>query len=239
MPVSGTRRMMTGGGWAIPSFDIKNPALVLYLPLWYPDSETTSSTIISKDINRHSCTATGTTWGSQGRTFVGSDDYITVPDAAILDPGTGSISIIIWWKSGTDARQGLLEHDDDVADGYYLEIQVTTGTVRLFIRADGVTDNIIGDTTGLVANIWHCSMGVRNETTGNLEIYLDGNLDKAPAAAVNTTTKNITPADNIQLGALANGYRFTGVLGEAIQYNGVMSLAEYQDYYVTTKWRFK
>jgi hypothetical protein len=64
--------------------DIYDPSLVLYLP--FADHDMAGSTIISKDLNAHSCTVTGATWGSQGRSFDSTyDDFISVPDSPSLN----------------------------------------------------------------------------------------------------------------------------------------------------------
>lgn len=62
--------------------------LALYLPLWHP--ELTGSTIISKDLNAHSCVVAGAIWGVDGRTFETADEIETA-DLGLTDADDYSI----------------------------------------------------------------------------------------------------------------------------------------------------
>lgn len=54
----------------------RDPALVLYLPLWMLDA----GPLMSRDYNGYSVTRTGTIWTPQGHIFDGIDDSLTLGD---------------------------------------------------------------------------------------------------------------------------------------------------------------
>ncbi|MDO8687497.1 MAG: hypothetical protein Q7K41_02790, partial [Dehalococcoidales bacterium] len=96
---------------------IFDPSLVLYLPLYEPDS----SSLMSKDAYGHLAAVTGATWGTLGRTFDGSDDQIDCGNASSLVTAfggdtTGSYTYL-WWQKVASAPLscGLLNKGADPA----------------------------------------------------------------------------------------------------------------------------
>ncbi len=90
MPISGTRHLMTGGGWATPSFDIKEPAL--YIPLWHPDMVAKGGTIVN---------GTGICTGSPLYLAVGANTVtvtqagnftVTMPEGGTVASGTMTVT---------------------------------------------------------------------------------------------------------------------------------------------------
>jgi len=76
---------------------ILDPSLVFYLPLYHLDG----AGFVTRDARGHLCTVVGATWGIQGRTFDGNDDYIDC-GAILTDLSTYTIEA---WQKINDAAQ--------------------------------------------------------------------------------------------------------------------------------------
>ena len=91
MPISGTRRMMTGG-WGTVGIDIKDPSLVLYVPLWRPDMVARGGSIVNGtgtlDVSPQALAVGANTLTASGAgTFL-----ISVPQAGTCASGTATIT---------------------------------------------------------------------------------------------------------------------------------------------------
>ena len=218
--------------------DHKDPSLVLYLPLWYPYSDMTGSTIYSYDRNRHTGTVTDATWGIQGRTFDGTGDYISIAHNAVFDI-TSALGIIIWFTcTNVDNYRSLLNKNDDGADAEALammRLNITDGFLMGRIQnAAAALDSITGS-VNLADSAWHCAMF--GYDASNLYLYVDG------AQAATPVAKTLTPATNAKPVYLSryitlNERYLVGKEGEVLIYNRLLSLAEYQNLRLLTKWRY-
>jgi len=225
------------GGKILP-VDILDPALVLYLPLWYPYSDMTGSTIYSYDKNRHSCSVTGAIWTPRGRSFDG-DDKITVPIHNSLKPLTDSWTIILSFNTSTDQRQFFLSTYAAGEDYYMFELY-DQRQLRFYISDSvGGGDAIAGDTQNLHDGKWHQVACIRNEQDGKLYLYLDGISDATPVNATNTTGLSIAPVVDLIFGQQTEGsFALNGMEGEVLIYSRALSPLEIQRIYLATKWRY-
>ena len=231
MPIAGNRRVSSR--YSNPGFDIKDPSLVLYLPLYYPDSETTGSPIISKDINRHSCTVTGTTWGSQGRTLDG-DDYIELTSSA-MDFTTSPFTICAWVKTtNLTAHNSILCRGLTNTDGYYFDIY-SGGLLRLRTSQAGVNQESNSDSGTILTNVNYFVSAVRSGSS--VRIYRNG-IDITNA--VGTHINPVTSARTVKLGVYDDkAYApLKGTMGEVLVYSRALSDSEIRQRYQVTKWRY-
>jgi len=242
MPIAGTRRTMTGG-WGNPKLDLKDPSLVLYLPLWYPDSETTGSPIISKDINRHSCTVTGAIWTPQGRAFDGIDDRIVLN--ANVTKGLAAVTVLAWVKpNDLSVSQSFVEDytaNGDSSIGLKLLDVAGTGTWRAYIGIDGnaaARASFSGTTSTLAYGTVYCIAGTWEPNL--VSIFVNGVADGTfaytsatlePVVTENTVIGSYQDADNKE--------PVSGIIGEVLVYNRALTLAEIQHIYNSTKWRYQ
>lgn len=76
---------------------IDTGSLAYHTPFWYPSLQGTS--FKSLDKNAITNTVVGATWGSQGRTFDGNDDYIDIGKPSFATDQSGTL--VIWYKFNT------------------------------------------------------------------------------------------------------------------------------------------
>jgi hypothetical protein len=224
---------------------IRDSSLALYLPLWHPDLSV--SPFLSKDLNAHSCTVTGATWGNQGRTFDGIDDVINCGSAAILDTAfggdtTGAYTYEWWAKNTIDgpSRGQLVKGVDPTFWGMwtadaagslnlYWEIKVTGETNDLFVYWT------IGDVS---TSFNHFMLTGSGRAAAGWTLYKNNSLVSMNINS-NTLSSNVgnTADDLFAPGRAwgASGY-FKGIEGEVWVYNRAKTLAESN--YLATKWRY-
>lgn len=226
-------KFQTGNAHLLP-IDRYDPSLVLYLPLWYPYSDMTGSTIYSYDKNRHACTVTGATWGVTGRTFDAADDGISAGTSSVFDI-TVAVTIIAWIYPTLDSDQWgryggrwgcyeLGQNSNDETDARF----ETTGT-----STEALTTG-----TGIVTvNAWNHVAGTYNSLGGanNKNIYVGGAV-KATATITNSMTASVKPVIVGQLTTDAQSYK--GIIGDFFIYNRALSAGEIMRNYQLTKWRY-
>ena len=202
-------------------------SLVLYLPMHEGEGN------VAHDLSGfgNDGDITGATWTADGLSgnalsFDGSGDYIKCSDDPTLNPGTGSWTVEAWFKTSTEARQGLLVKDDGT-DGYYLDIY-DYRELHFLVRDSGSYDKIVGTTRDLHDGQWHQAVGVRDESDGKLYLYLDGAPDAAPVEAVNTAGGDVAPSVDCYLGNLGStgSFQFRGTMDEVRVYSRALSASE-------------
>lgn len=163
MPIAGNRRI--SNRYSNPGFDTKDPSLVLYLPLYYPDSETTGSTIISKDIYRRSCTVTGATWGSKGRIFDGTDDQIACGNSSALNFTTGDFTLEGWiYVDDYDNVVYIFSRGGVDLTGYQFIIE-SNGQLKLYTSQAAADQATYTGTGAITATTWYHIAAVRRQTS--------------------------------------------------------------------------
>lgn len=241
MPIAG-RALHKVNSKAIADFDIKDPRVVLYLPLWYPDSETTGNTIISKDIYRRSCTVTGATWGTQGRTFNG-DDYIEHSEANFRS-GDSSGSILVWFKTSLTYFQTLVASCDEGTTIDYIHILGIDSAGKLRVRNSGTNTSIVSGDTDVTDDVWHLGSLVSNGTAWSIYVDDKGAEELTVGGDGNTGDwfADVAHRDNLTIGVRHTSspfFRyFTGTIGEVLIYSRTLSAAEITRIYNATKWRY-
>ena len=211
--------------------DIYDPTLVLYLPL--ADHGTDVSPFPSRDLNHHIATVTGATWGLQGRTFDGTDDWIDCGSSSVLKP-TGDFTVGARFKLDNLTGGNWVLFDEEVyrASGFLLRIDRATNTTgQAFLRTNQVSaDTGITGNTILSTDTWYTLYATKLGTTGTF--FLNGVADGTgtlnnPVLA----TKNLFVSND-------GAQRMKGTIGEVWMYNRALSAAEVQQNYLVTKWRY-
>ncbi len=194
--------------------------VVLNDPLW--SSRLSSSPFDSVDSYSHSNTVTGATWGLQGRTFAGGDDYISIPYIFYGHSGFA-------WANGTG---GIISLNRDDGLGYMTFGMINSTTLRLAIHNG--SNNVNLDAT-VTAN-WHFTG--YSYGAGGMVIYSDGAVANSNADTrmpYNTTHTHSRIGHAGWAGAFAS---FTGIIGEAAIYGSIPSITKQLQYYLATKWRY-
>jgi len=202
--------------------------LVLYAPLWHP--ELSGSPFLSKDLNAHSCTVTGATWGITGRTFDGADDFIDCgSDITISHTG----SLVCWFKYPADASTRVLIANGNLStdrDGYTLYISATDTLAFQYASAAAVINTTAIATTttqwNLVCVTWDGT---------NIIPYLNGT---AGTTLSQTIDNAITNPLRIGRAGAGTDYYGKGQIGEVAVFNRALSAIEVQNLRLATKWKY-
>ncbi len=169
-----------------------NPITDIFMPF------DTNNLIISKDYsgNEYNGSISGSTWTNEGilggaYSFDGIDDFISIPYCFNGDY-IGQISIETWIKTSSD---NIVIASYDLEK--YWQLSINDGKIVWSTTADDNTVEITG-TTNVNDDIWHHIVVVYDFSTGNSEIYIDGELDKSES------THN--PGDVLGDGSTPTGY---------------------------------
>lgn len=231
-----------------PPFKTTDSGLVLYVPLWA--GELSGSPFYSKDINKHLCTVTGALWAPQGRSFDGTDDYITIS-------GLGSTSFVqntgiftIWgWIKFTDyttaAYQVIIGNTGDATTkGFFFTYANNAAPLnRLeFYASKGVAPVVINSQTQagvIVDNNWHF-VAVTGDGTNclfyvDLTEYAGTSTMGAKSSGDSSFTSTIGANHNAAAQWLSD---LAGIIGDFGANNRKLSAFELQNIYLATKWRY-
>jgi len=225
---------------------------VFYAPLWHGKLQ--GSPFPSLDQYHHLCTVTGAVWGTTGRFFdgaTGRDDIITVTAAAsIQDIFDGGGTLIVWIKAASVGENGIgrmMETGGGAAVGW---------AFYLFGEAAGLFkvafsqyfDVLLGTwqhaTTIVPINSWtQVALTYNGSSSANDPIlYLNGAVSGGgwyeSSVPNGTLVSDIGKTPKIGNNT-ATTTTFDGYIGEVTGYKGrMLSLAEIQNNYLATKWRY-
>jgi len=192
-----------------------------------------STTIYSYDRNRFTGTVAFAVWTPQGRSFDGTDDYITLPNHSTLNMTTG-ITIMSWAK--IDLYSSAANYDVllDKETQYALASYDTTGVIGFYLNtAVGWVYTTAGQGIFTLAGFCHIAV---TWDGANRCWYKNGALIKtlADSGTMSTGTKSI------RVGALSDSgtLPFDGTVGEVLVYSRALTAGEIANYYLATKWRY-
>jgi hypothetical protein len=203
--------------------------------------------------NLKSYTGTGTTWtdlinsgiGSltSGPTydssnngsivFDGTNDFVSFPSSTLLDPGTGSFSIVTWVNStNVTGTEYWVSKRSSSTTGYYMGGSSSTGA-RLTMGNNASTRVDTGY-VGYSTNTWTMFSGVLNVLANTQKIIKNNHQE----------TQSITPAGgtystatNLSIGGIASFYTF-GKISYILIYQKALTDAEITQIYNSTKGRY-
>jgi len=224
-------RRQQSGLYALSRRNFAIDGLVFYAPLWHP--ELAGSPFLSKDLNAHSCTVTGATWGSQGRTFDGTDDRVDAGNPAALDI-TGAITIELWFKTTRLATDQyiLSKFAANYAACQYLLQQDGTDYLRFYSGAPGGAARA-SSLAAISSGQWYHVVGEWNGA--NTLMYLDTVRQTDAAGGI----APVSVATNVLFGGhVSGGEDWQGAMGEVRVYNRALSAVEVMHNYQSTKWRY-
>ncbi len=203
-------RRAQGGLYAPPRRRFSINGLVGYFPLWHPELNT--SPFISKDLNAHSCTVSGATWGATGRTFDGVDDRISVAasPAFVITGGT----VVVWVKQTYSTTIGRWPMDFRPADNSTGWLYIPPLTNDIVVSQGTVYVDLV-QTTTVGAGAWH------------MVSVIGINLGNGGQAAIGDRGEHVV------------GHNMLGTIGEVLIYNRALSPVEIQNIYLATKWRYQ
>lgn len=184
------------------------------------------------------CSTASTAWGNgvtgkfnYSLKFDGTDDYVSIPDADMLNdfPKDQDFSVAAWLKipatqNNTVATENMIieKWDEAGASDYPYVIRVVNQTGGASAgkvygaRYDGTNAVSVSSTNALNDNLWHMVTFTKRGST--LSIYIDGKLN---ATTTDTTTTTTTNTSALYLGrrGSGNGYYYTGGIDDLRIFN--------------------
>jgi hypothetical protein len=137
-------------------------------------------------------------WSPSSMLFDGSGDWLTAIDNPQLQLGTGDFTIEGWFYLSLNNTAYGIVSKGAASTGW--SVNVTSGNR---IQFSYTAANLTGSTTTLAQGSWYYFAVVRSGTaTGNLKIYLNGNLEVTSGGAVND---NFNQTDILYVGASRTG----------------------------------
>ena len=212
--------------------------MIAYLKL-----DETSGSVFADYFNGHdascqsgNCPGFGTGIVNGALDFNGTDQWITVPDHADLDWGKDdSFTIEVWAKlTNCDSRNKVMIGRDDKPSGehWWLGCDKNSKTANFNLLDTAGNGVAVQGTTQINDNTWHHIVAVRDNSSDQNRLYIDGVLeDSEPydyAAGFDSTT-------TLGIGYMAYtgiaDYYYDGLLDEIALYSKALSDAEITDHY--------
>lgn len=221
---------------------IYDPYLVLYLPLHKLDGDS----FMSGDPYGEVFTASGATWGMQGRVFSPAS-YLKSSTANWR--GTDSAgTILAWVYTVTESDECIFSSCDEAGGTYYFNFGISNiGAGQNYISIDqrnnDTRDLIYGSTDIPSLGEWVFAALVSNDIAWT--IYLNcipETLTVSSGANNGDWLAETTTRDNVLIGARqrnAFSLYWTGMIGEVYVFNRDLTPIEMQNIYLKTKWRYQ
>ena len=123
--------------------------------------------------------------------FDGTGDYLSIPDHASWDFGTGDWTFELWFKSTDSTGGALLCRWDSATPKKSIELHNISGVAEGLMSTDGSTTADVTGTTNIDDNAWHHIAYVRNGNTQTL--YIDGVSEGTPTSESGVTFASDVP----------------------------------------------
>ncbi|TXH08286.1 MAG: LamG domain-containing protein [Candidatus Moraniibacteriota bacterium] len=173
----------------------------------------------------------------QALDFDGSDDYVSIPDASVLDVGdTADLSLSGWFSrdSFTTDDTLLAKRNGQAAGdtGYVLYLDDTTDQL-IFEVSDGTDEYSLASTTTFTAAGWHhYAITWDQDSAANSEIFIDGVANSATDTGTIGNIGDLSNALTLRTGAESDdGNPFDGRLDEVRVYNAVLTAEKVKNLY--------
>jgi hypothetical protein len=174
----------------------------------------------------------GMSWGEgvygNATNFNGVDSYIYAGNVGAFSQNLTEFSFSLWINvSNRSAWQSLFQRGNYYTYEFIEAIQINEGIEDYFLFMGASTLSIMSIDDGL----WHNIIGTFNGSSGEVNIYIDGNF----TANYTTAQTEIAPnTDILYFGAnYANGFVLNGTLDEIAFFNWTLSQAEVTDFFTT------
>lgn len=176
------------------------------------------------------------TFSSNVLNFNGSNSDVNIADNALLEPGSGSFTIEVWFNNAGTSGTLIGKYN---AGGNASNVSYALRLMGLgLIRADfgnGSTAQIT-DNCSFDSNAWVQMVYVWDKTNNNIYTYANGNLKQTKAIAISGSILNASTS--LYIGSYNGGeyaQYFNGKLGVVRLYNKALSSSEILNNYDATK----
>lgn len=220
-------------------YSLTSDNLVLhYNPASTESYSGTGTTIRDLSGNGLNGTMSNLTYTESSFTYNGTSSQISIPDNALLEPGTGSWTIEAWFKPTqfTANSKTVLGKFDNGGLSSIISYALRQGNG--FIRADfsNGTTAFTSDNYTLSLNNWVQMVYVWDKTNNTLYTYSNGVLKQSKAITITGGLRN--SATNLFLGSYNGGeydQYFTGQIGTVRLYKKALNTTEVQNNYNSNK----
>lgn len=220
-------------------YSLTSDNLVLhYNPASTESYSGTGTTIRDLSGNGLNGTMSNLTYTGSSFTYNGASSQISIPDNALLEPGTGSWTMEAWFKPTqftANSKTVLGKFDNG---GQAAIISYALRQRNGFIRADfsNGTTAFTSDNYSLSLNNWVQMVYVWDKTNNTLYTYSNGVLKQSKAITITGGLRN--SATNLFLGSYNGGeyaQYFTGQIGTVRLYKKALNTTEVQNNYNSNK----
>jgi hypothetical protein len=211
-----------------PNITSTSDNLVLhYNPSMTESYSGTGTSLIDLAGNGLNGTMTNITYSNPSFTFNGSSSQVSIPDNAVLEPGTGSWTIEVWMNNSGSSGTVLGKYNNggNAANISYALRLTAVNTIRADF-SNGSTAQVTDNYT-FAANNWVQMVYVWDKTNNNIYTYSNGALKQTKAIAISGGILNATT--NLYLGSYNGGeysQYFNGKMGIVRIYKKALSATE-------------
>ena len=193
---------------------------------YWPLDATSGTAAADVSGNNNNGTVFNASWSASGRvngclTFNGSSSYVQITNTACND-----FSIAFWVKTSQTAGTGQWYNGAGLVDGDYPGVANDFGTALVggkFSFGVGNPDTTIVSAASINDGAWHQCVATRQQATGTMQVYVDGNLQATGTAGRNSQNTS----SRLLFGAIASGGGFfNGSLDEVKIFSRTLSSNE-------------
>jgi hypothetical protein len=171
--------------------------------------------------------------------FDGVDDYVSIPNSSMLNPNTGSFSIVCWVNSdpsnGGDGWDLWVGKRVTGSNGYYVGANNPSGA--RFIVANDASSRTDTGFIGYTFNTWAMFTSILNRENNTQTIIRN---DFAESSTVTPSGGNYNNSGVLSIGADigVNSFFVNGRIGPVLIYNRALTSAQVTQNYNATKGRY-
>jgi type II secretory pathway pseudopilin PulG len=235
LPVGWNNHITMRLGLLLKPIDFTTNNLILYYnPAMTESYSGTGTTVNDISGNGMNGTLSNVTTSATAFTFNGSNSQVSIPDNAVLEPGTGNWTIEVWFKPTVVSGTLLGKYNNG---GITANISYALRMGANYIRADfsNGTTGFTSDNYTLTPNNWVQMVYVWNKTNNVLYTYSNGVIKQTKTITISGILNSIT---NLFLGSYNGGeypQYFNGQIGVVRMYNKPLTDSEVLNNFNTTK----
>ncbi len=176
--------------------------------------------------------------GDTAVNFDGVNDHVNL---GTFDVDGSGLTMAAWFNADdfdtSDQRiisKALSTGANAEQDHWWMLSTVQSGSdyvLRFRLKAGGTTDTLIASSGALSANQWYFAAATYDETSGLMQLFLNGTLVGSQTHAVGGAV-SMDPTQTVMIGANPNGYgHFDGRIDEVAVFNNAISQSQLQMMY--------
>lgn len=181
------------------------------------------------NVEYHNGVAENIDWVGGAAGFDGANSQVEVPEP-VVDTGPGSsFTVAAWVDLTSDSGFATAVSQDTIVDsGFYLEYDQTDNCWAFTRRGSDTADSPVDRATASgppALNTWTALIGVFDGTTGQLQIYVNGQLQGVAADATPFASAGDLVIGRSVTGGVDNAY-FPGLIGDVQVFNQALTQPE-------------